>query len=191
MSMQIVNILDLISAIGEEAVQELLSDFSCPKNPEVEGFVRNNAIGFSKQKMSVTHCVMDEGRLVAIFALTHKAVEVAQSSLSSTARKKIERFARVDESSGFYHVSAFLIAQFGKNYSEDASALSGNTLMQSAIDVLKKVQHDVGGGIVYLECEDNAKLLQFYTNDTNCYRQFGERFANAENVKYIQLLRFF
>lgn len=87
MSMRVVNILDLIAAVGEEAVHELLSDFSCPKNSEVEGFVRNKAIEFSKKKMSVTHCVMDEGKLLGIFTLTHKAVEVAANSLTSSARK--------------------------------------------------------------------------------------------------------
>lgn len=150
MNMQVVNILDLIAAVGEEAVQELLSDFSCPKNLEVEGFVRNNAVEFSKKKMSVTHCVMDEGKLLAIFTLTHKAVEVAASSLTSTAKKKMERFARVDESSGFYNVSAFLIAQFGKNFSEDTSLLSGDALMKCAIEVLQRVQFDVGGAVICL-----------------------------------------
>ena len=48
------NILDLIYAIGEDEVTQILSDFSCPKNPEIENFVKKNAINFAKQKISVS-----------------------------------------------------------------------------------------------------------------------------------------
>ena len=43
-----VNILDMVNAIGEDAVKAFLSDFSCPKNLEVEGFVKQNALEFAK-----------------------------------------------------------------------------------------------------------------------------------------------
>lgn len=55
-----VNILDMIKVIGEDNVNQLLSDFSCPKNDEIENFIKKNAIDFAKRKMSVTHLVMDE-----------------------------------------------------------------------------------------------------------------------------------
>lgn len=35
--------------IGEENLYELLSDFSCPKNPDVEHFLLHNAIEFTKK----------------------------------------------------------------------------------------------------------------------------------------------
>lgn len=37
----------MISAIGEEELQLILSDFFCPKNYEIEEFVRKNAIEWS------------------------------------------------------------------------------------------------------------------------------------------------
>ena len=48
-----VNILDMLNAIGEDAVKNILSDFSCPKNFEIESFVKQNALEFAKRKMSV------------------------------------------------------------------------------------------------------------------------------------------
>ncbi len=45
-----VNILDMINAIGEEELQLILSDFSCPKNHEIEEFVRKNAIEFANAR---------------------------------------------------------------------------------------------------------------------------------------------
>ena len=72
-----VNILDMLNAIGEDAVKNILSDFSCPRNFEIESFVKQNALEFAKRKMSITYLVIDEeGQLAAIFALTHKAVQL-------------------------------------------------------------------------------------------------------------------
>ena len=78
-----VNILDMLNAIGEDAVKNILSDFSCPKNFEIESFVKQNALEFAKRKMSITYLVIDEeGQLAAIFALTHKAVQLTNEGLS-------------------------------------------------------------------------------------------------------------
>lgn len=188
-----VNILDMIKGIGEDGVNLILSDFSCPKNAEIENFVKKNAIDFAKKKMSITHLVMDDqGDVIAIFTLTHKALEIGNTGISESTKKKIRRYSQLNTDSNSYMVSAFLIAQFGKNYSEhDGDTLSGNELMESAMEVLRAVQHDVGGGIVYLECEDKPQLLKFYQNDNNCFRIFGERYSDIDKTKYIQLLRFF
>lgn len=183
----------MIKVIGEDNVNQLLSDFSCPKNDEIENFIKKNAIDFAKRKMSVTHLVMGEqGKIAAIFSLTHKAVKVRDDVLSSSLKKKIKRYAQLDEDTNSYMVSAFLIAQFGKNYEErKGEQLSGNSIMDNAMDILTAVQYDVGGGVVYLECEDKPQLLSFYQNDNNCFRVFGERYSETDQTKYIQLLRFF
>lgn len=186
-----VNILDMVDAIGEDAVKAVLSDFSCPKNMEIECFVKQNALEFAKRKMSITYLVVDEnGTLVAIFTLTHKAVQLSNDNISGSMRKKIERHARLDEESNTYMLSAFLIAQFGKN-DQYKERISGNTLMDITMNVLVAVQHEIGGGVVYLECEDRPQLLSFYENEQNRYRVFGERYSDRDKVKYIQLLKLF
>ena len=45
--------------IGEESLYDLLSDFSCPKNPDVEYFLLHNAIEFTKKDQSITYLVRD------------------------------------------------------------------------------------------------------------------------------------
>ena len=186
-----VNILDMANAVGEDAVKSILSEFECARNVEIETFVKRNALEFAKRKMSITYLVIDEdGELSAIFTLTHKAVQLLGAGLSSSVRRKIERHAKLDEQSGTYMLSAFLIAQFGKNdcYKEE---ITGNQLMDMTMNVLVSVQREIGGGVVYLECEEKPQLLTFYENEQNRFRAFGERFAEKDQVKYIQLLRLF
>lgn len=189
---EVVQILDMINSVGEDALQEILSDFSCPINHEIEDFLKHNAIEFAKKKMSITHLVFDEeGQFVAFFTLTHKPVTVLANVLSKTAGKKMAKHAKFDEAINAYSVSAFLIAQFGKNYSAKAGKeISGDKLMDLAYDTLIEVQHQIGGGVAFLECEDREKLIKFYESGTNGFRRFGERFSENDHVKYIQLLRF-
>ena len=130
----------MINAIGEEELHLILSDFSCPKNHEIEEFVRKNAIEFAKRKMSITYLVVyGESRIVGIFTLTHKAVQLLDTGLTGTVRRKIQR--------------------------------------------------QIGGGVVYLECEDKPKLLSFYQNKENRYQIFGNRYSVRDSVKYIQLMK--
>ena len=115
----IVNILDLTETIGENEVKNILSEFTCPKNEEIESFLRKNAIEFAKRKMSITYLVFsnDENQyFLGYFTLTHKSSLVPLETLSKTNQKKLSMHSKLDETTQKYDVSAFLIAQFGKNY---------------------------------------------------------------------------
>lgn len=121
----VINILDILETAGEDETKSILSGFSCPKNMEIEHFIHNHAIEFAKRKMSITYLVFGEdARLLAYFTLAHKPSSVRGEVLSRTSRKKLEMHARLDETIGEYNVSAYLIAQFGKNYAVDG----GHTL---------------------------------------------------------------
>lgn len=57
-------------------------------------------------------------------------------------------------------------------------------------EILKHVQYYVGGGLVYLDCEEIDKVLEFYQSAYNRFKRFGER-LESEGKIYLQLLRFF
>ncbi|MGN0740568.1 MAG: GNAT family acetyltransferase [Treponema sp.] len=193
MTFNVVNMIDLLDSVGEEEVRAALSDFKCKKNSEIENFLKNNAIDFARQKISVTHLILDDrGQIAAYFTLTHKPSNISASSLSNSAIKTLSRYAILDNDSNSFNISAFLIAQFGKNSAYNGFRnISGNKLMDYCFEILESVQKQVGGGIAFLECEDKKKLLDFYQNENNRFRTFGERFSKTEGKKYIQLLRFF
>ncbi len=192
-----VNIQDMLKAIGEEELERLLSDFSSPLNEEVEDFVRSKSIEFARKKLSITYLVIRktdsrEIALMGIFTLAHKAVEITNTNISSTARRKLSRYAKLEEDTDKYNISAFLIAQFGKNSAVfDDWRISRNELMDLTFEILKHVQYYVGGGVVYLDCENIDKVLAFYQSDYNRFKKFGERVSESEGKRYLQLLRFF
>lgn len=193
MNFNVVNIIDLLESVGEKEVRSALQEFECERNSEIEIFLKNNAIDFAKRKISVTHLILDNnGQIVAYFTLTHKPSNISSLSLSKSAIKTLSRYAILDRDSNSFNISAFLIAQFGKNSAYNGSRnISGNKLMDFCFEILESVQKQVGGGIAFLECEDKKQLLNFYQNENNRFRIFGERFSESEGKKYIQLLRFF
>ena len=91
---------------------------------------------------------------------------------------------------GSYLLSGFLIAQFSKNYGVDSGTrITGDELMALCERELVDLQRRVGGGIQYLDCEANAKLISFYENLG--FRLFGERFSEQDGKRYLQYMRFF
>lgn len=91
MTYRSINILDAIEQIGESATQELISDFSCSKNQDIQHFLQHNAIDFAKRKISITHLVFDEEkRIVGYYTLTHKPLLISKKteSLSQNQMKR-------------------------------------------------------------------------------------------------------
>ncbi|MBP3870425.1 MAG: GNAT family acetyltransferase [Faecalicoccus sp.] len=182
-----------------DETKEILISFSTIRfngedslNEEVEIFLKNNAIQFAKEKKSITYLALDtKGTLLGYFTLAHKTIKIPRSSLSNTKRRMIERYSEFDEVLNAYPVSAFLIAQFGKNYAlDEVQRISGNDLMHLADRELYEIQHRIGGGVKYLDCEDDAKLIIFYHNK-HYFNLFGERLSHKDNRRYLQLMKFF
>lgn len=161
-------------------------------NEDIEIFLKDNAIQFAKETKSITYLVIDEQAvsLLGYFTLTHKIVKIPPSILSNTKKRRIERYAKFDEALNAYPVSAFLIAQFGKNYSlSEEQQISGKDLMNLADRELYEVQHRIGGGLKFLECEPDEKLIGFYQHQQH-FTPFGKRTSEKDGKEYVQLMKF-
>lgn len=109
---------ELAAEYGEDFVNRVTKSFSCRFNDEVDNFLKRNSLDFARRKVSVTELVFDnESQLCAgYFTLAVKPIQIPASALSSTQRKRIERFSKLDPLTDSYTVAAYLIAQFGKNW---------------------------------------------------------------------------
>ena len=185
--------LDNDEEAGEPALVELLSGFSCPKNPDVEHFLKKNAIEFTKKNQSVTYLVVsaEDVRLLGYFTLALKPLTIRGETVSNTAKRKLLRISELDESSDTYTMSAYLVAQLGKNFSESGGKdITGEELLKLAWDKIKEIQYLGGGMVTFLEAENEEKLLSFYQN--NHFSQFDTRQTASgtdEPHELIQLLR--
>lgn len=182
---------DKDTEIGEEALKQILSDFSCPLNQDVEKFLKEQAIEFAKKNQSVTYLVIsdEDVELLGYFTITIKPIMVKAESFSNTVRRKISRVSEFDGASGTYNLSAYLIAQLGKNYSNNINEkLAGKQLLDLAIAQVQELQYMAGGMVVFLEAEEREKLVKFY-KDENGFRQFNIRKTEADEHTLVQMLK--
>ena len=88
-------------------------------------------------------------------------------------------------------MSAYLIAQLGQNYTDGKNKeITGVELLELAWSVIEDMQYRGGGMVVFLEANNEEKLLSFYQD--NKFRQFDTRMtASKEAVPHelVQLLR--
>ena len=179
---------------GEDLLQQVFSTFSCDKNLDVERFLLEQSINFTKKNQSVTYVVLtpEEGQIIGYFTITIKPITVNGDSFSNTVKKKIARVSEQDEESGDYFLSAYLIAQLGKNYKDGANEkISGDQLLGLAIEKIKELQYMAGGMVVFLEAENEEKLIHFYENK-NGFKRFDTKEVKAgteDAHTLIQLLK--
>lgn len=179
--------------LGEDKLIQELSEFSCPKNADIEHFLKKSAIEFTKKNQSVTYLVfsLSSMALVGYFTIALKPLTVRGEEVSNTIKRKLMRVSEFDSQTQTYTMSAYLIAQLGKNYTNGRNReISGTELLELAWNVIEDMQYMGGGIVVFLEANDEESLLAFYQE--NKFRQFDTRLAvsNATNQhELIQLLR--
>lgn len=181
--------------LGEDTLLQVLSEFSCKINPDVERFVKEQSVEFAKKQQSVTYLVFstEDLELVGYFAITIKPITVNAKPFSNNIKRKLSRVSTLNEQDKTYNLAAYLIAQLGKNYNNGASQrISGKELLGLAIRQIQQLQYLVGGMVIFLEASNKEKLLSFYHE--NDFQQFDTRLADSskgEPHELIQLLRLF
>ena len=191
-----VNIREFIaqSETHEQKLSELLSYFSCPKNSDVENFLKYNAIDFTKKNQSVTYLIfpVDEALPAGYFTIAVKTLTISLDDIASkTQQKKIERVCKLDKNNRSYTMPAYLIAQLGKNFNSGMNdKISGSELLSAALEIIKRLQYLAGGMVAFVEAENNISLLNFYeqngfkTIEPNLSQRFSE-----QGHELIQLFR--
>ncbi len=128
------------------------------------------------------------------YTLATKAFNVTKSAISKSMSKRINKFATYDTDLKSYILPAPLIAQIGKNFTNNYNSLiTGDELLSIAIDDVKVIHQIAGGKVVYLECEDKPRLIDFYSR--NGFVSFGNRSLDKDETNIsgeylVQMLRY-
>lgn len=182
-----INISDFINSLSGEGskagvpdLKSLLPAFSCPLNADIEDFYYRKAYEFDRQSIAKTTLVFtsykDEPVLVGYYTLANKFIVVRKGKISGTIWKRIRKFGTHNQDN-VCTISAPLIGQLGKN-KEYSALITGDELLQMAVDDVKASQKIVGGKLVYLECEDKPRLIEFYNR--NGFFEFDRRRKDSD-----------
>ena len=170
------------------ALQNSIASFSCPRNPDVEHFLKTSAVEFTKKSQSVTYLALsvEDLGLLGYFSIAVKPLTISADKISRTFAKRLERVSKLDEAAQTYTTAAYLIAQLGKNYTDGANEkISGDDLLDLAWNVVKDLQYAAGGIVAFVEAEEHEKLLDFYQR--NHFWVSDKRLSDSGEL--VQLIR--
>ncbi|MCM1146140.1 MAG: N-acetyltransferase [Lachnoclostridium sp.] len=187
----------MMKAYGENSCKEVLSTFMCPLNLDVEDFIHNKAIPFARQRIAVTFLVFKQAEngsaFVGYYTLANKFVSIAGAHLSKTLQKKIAKFSQYDDSLDRFMVSMPLIAQLGKNFNPNLPfGISGEDLLSMALQRVVDIEYLIGGKTVYIECNNQPKLFDFYaTAGFFVFDKRNKQGSTDEKDVLVQMLKYF
>ena len=172
---------DLVGTSREANLKAAIEKFSC-KDKEVEDFLKNKALDFDVRHKSRTYLVFnseqsdkDEPIIYGYFTLTMKTLELGET-LSKSTVKRIDGFSK-----SVLATEAILLGQLGKNQ-EYQNDIDGQLILHYAIATVYSIHKLAGGRIVFLECDEHPKLIDFYSrNGFEPLQKCGE---------YLQMIRY-
>lgn len=133
-----ISLYDLINQkVGEKAIKEILSDFSCPLNEDVDYFIHYKAYDFERVGLARTYLVYalidDKPILVAFYSLGQSNVVISED-LSKNMKKKI--FGTTYPIGK--NIKTLLIGQLSKNfYNGYNQYIAGDILMELVFEKIK------------------------------------------------------
>lgn len=184
----LVKLEDMINELGEDRLNTILLNFSCPSNKDVEHFLHHTSIEFAKQRLSITYLLFasykNNPSLIGYFTLGSKTMLVPKDVLSKNLQKRITKFGVFNSDLKRYLISSPLIAQLSKNFNNGLDKLiTGDELLKIACDKVSEAHSIIGGRIVYLECEDRVVITNFY--ERNGFVKFGKRLLDQDELDFI------
>lgn len=192
MEYSVTNLDSLYEALGEKKLLEIFDDFECPKNIEVEKFLKEKAIELSKQGISKTYIVTtsieENNIIVGYFSIANKMTKIKKDFFGGKTKRRFERFSETSQNTNMYFAYLPLIGQLGKNFHNNYNQyISGDILLHLACKQVCEVQKMIGGRFVFLECEDIPKLKEFYeSNGFMCYNKRKlDKYESENNIKYL------
>jgi len=156
-----IGLRQIIGTNQEQKILGAIQNFSC-RDKDVEDFLKTKAITFDIRHKSRTYLIIDserydeEARILGFYTLTMKTLELG-STLSKSTVKRIDGFSK-----DVLATEAILIGQLGKNQNHQDD-IDGQAIIKDVLDTVNKVHKIVGGRIVFLECDENPKLVDFYS----------------------------
>lgn len=150
-----------MTEFGEDSTRQILDSFSCPRNTDVEDFLKSpsKAIKNEKTGNSRTYLILADpsADVLAYFSITFKQLIITGTNLSKSTVKRLDGISNKRS-----EIRAFLIGQIGKNFGIPQNPIRLAHILDEAYSVLAAARELVGGRVVILECDDNPSLIKMY-----------------------------
>ena len=168
MNKNLVSLRNLMNNLSKEKLNKILEKFKSIKENDTENFLHNKSSHFEKSTISSTYLIFGENKeILGYFTIANRSLVISKENfgiLSKTQQKKLGNSAAILKN-GDLMTSSFLLGQLGKNYSDDIENLiTGRELLTFAYDLFLKIKELINVKYIWLECQNEPKLISFYQN---------------------------
>ena len=143
-----------------EFLDKMIAGFSCAVDPDVELFLKKNAIYYERKGLSRTYLYIDENDISKSIAayFTVAITSTSFEGISKSRKEKVLGFKPGRDTKD--HFAGILIAQLARADGFGPSDITGQEIVKQAEKIIEQGRHFLGGKIVYLDCKE--PLIKFY-----------------------------
>lgn len=154
------NLDELLKEYDEEELRSRLCCFSCPLNKDLQDFLCNSSIEFSKRNVSKTYLIIDSEEkpdILAYFSLAFTSIQSSDFKLSKTLVSSMDGFNKCAT-----EIKVHLIGQIGKNFAVKNNPINLGLILQETFTIIKQIRAMAGGRFAILECNNTPSLIELY-----------------------------
>jgi hypothetical protein len=143
-----------------ELLDKKIEEFCCAKDPDVESFLKKNAVKYERSGISRTYLYVleneERSHIVAYFSVGITATSF--EGVSTSRKSKVLGGTPGRDSQD--HFGGIIIGEVGRNDRYSGDDLSGREMIADAEEIIEQGRNFLGGKIVYLDCRE--ALIKFY-----------------------------
>ncbi|MDR3307529.1 MAG: hypothetical protein LBS58_01355 [Coriobacteriales bacterium] len=159
MSYEVIPIGDLMDTEEQlKSLEQRLGGFACSRDKELEGFIRNKALGYEIKGFSRTYLVIDTavvtpGAAQLIAAFFTLAITATNYESISNSRKERVLGSKPGRNS-FKAFPGLLVAQLARDDRYSSDFIDGEALLFECENFIELARKYVGGRTIYLDCKE-------------------------------------
>ena len=159
-SLKLMSYKQMIDTFGRRVFKEMRASFFCPRNLDVQNFIRSECSKYEKELKTKNYFFYDSenDRIAAFFTLSLHSIILGDlvSNVDESVMSVLRGYGKRDARS----VGCYLIGQFARDDSYSSSDISGLDMFSETKILLKLARDIVGGRFVAIDCI--KELIPFY-----------------------------
>lgn len=185
--LEFISLGDLINLYDDmDSLHKFLQSFVCVRNKDLEEFITNpnKAILSEQRAIARTYLYIDTASNEPILAgyFTISLTVLNTKGISKSIIKKLDGIDKNRE-----NIACYLIAQLGKY--TNCKYTIGHYLIDDALTQIENSQKITGGRFVVLDAVNDEKVLKFYADNPNSFKQIDPNSITATCIKmYLPLI---
>jgi len=157
-------------------VKKLLKTFVCEQNKDLQDFLHNKAITFTKNERSKTYLYIDsDKKVIGYFTITITSLDT--KNLDEDTIRCLDGHNDCATS-----IPCYLIGQLGKSDNYKSYKI-GNYILNDALSIIEFSQKQLGGRFILVDAINNDKVIDFYKDNLFVPIENQNKLENIRMIK--------